>query len=111
VHAAPSIAPYKDRTQTHTATHKQIFIGIFAALFIVLFLLFRKLGTDENDASKNAPPMAGTATSDTLAPAQDTLLESKSLAPDSSTAKASPDSGETRAWAPAKGFPNPRFPR
>jgi cytoskeletal protein RodZ len=81
VHAAPSIAPYKDRTQTHTATHKQIFIGIFAVLFIILFLLFRKLNVNE-DTMATIPPMAGTTT-DTLAPAQDTLVESKSLAPDS----------------------------
>ncbi|HKP94487.1 MAG TPA: helix-turn-helix domain-containing protein, partial [Fibrobacteria bacterium] len=110
VHAAPSIAPYKDRTQTHTAAHKQIFIGIFAALFIVLFLLFRKLGTDDSDVSKAAPPMAGTAATDTLAPAsQDTALESKSLAPDSSQAKASPDSGETRGLG-AKGALKPITP-
>lgn len=81
VHAAPSIAPYKDRTQTHTATHKQIFIGIFAVLFIILFLLFRKLNVNE-DTVAAIPPMTGTAT-DTLSPAQDTLVESKSLAPDS----------------------------
>ncbi|MDB5047303.1 MAG: hypothetical protein JWO30_374 [Fibrobacteres bacterium] len=110
VHAAPSIAPYKDRTQTHTATHKQIFIGIFAVLFIVLFLLFRKLGMDDSDAGKAAPPLAGTSTSDTLAPAQDTLLESKSLAPDSSLAKASPDSGETHGLGGAKGGLKPVLP-
>ncbi|MDQ3001323.1 MAG: helix-turn-helix domain-containing protein [Fibrobacterota bacterium] len=85
VHAAPSIAPYKDRTQTHTATHKQIFIGIFAVLFIILFLLFRKLNVNE-DSVAVVPPMAA-PTTDTLAPAQDTLLESKSLAPDSSLSK------------------------
>ncbi|GEM_PF-1791640 len=97
VHAAPSIAPYKDRTQTHTATHKQIFIGIFVLLFVVLFLLFRKLNVSDSDSSKAATLPAHDSTSETLAPAaQDTLLESKSLAPDSSLAKASPDSGETR---------------
>ncbi len=100
-HAAPAaVAPYKDRTQTHTATHKQIFIGIFAVLFIILFLLFRKLNVDEGDPSKTIPPPA-TGAADTLAPAaQDTLLESKSLAPDTSLAKASPDSGESRGTAP-----------
>lgn len=84
-HAAPAtVAPYKDRTQTHTTTHKQIFIGIFAVLFIILFLLFRKLNVDEGDPSKAIPPPTAGVT-DTLAPAaQDTLLESKSLAPDSS---------------------------
>ncbi len=100
VHAAPSIAPYKDRTSTHTAAHKQIFIAIFALLFIVLFFLFRKLGTEESAAGKIVPP-AGTAVSDTLAPAaQDTLVESRSLAPDSSQAKASPDTGETHGLGP-----------
>ena len=100
-HAAPAtVAPYKDRTQTHTNTHKQIFIGIFAVLFIILFLLFRKLNVDEGDPSKAVPPPA-TGAADTLAPAaQDTLLESKSLAPDTSLAKASPDSGESRGAAP-----------
>ena len=96
VATAPSIAPYKDRTQTHTAAHKQIFFVIFAVLFVVLFLLFRKLNVEDGDASKTLPPPA-TAASDTLSPtAPDTLLESKSLAPDSALAKASPDSGETR---------------
>ena len=97
VHAAPSIAPYKDRTQTHTATHKQIFIGIFAVLFIVLFLLFRKLNVDEAippTLSRLRPPGAA----DTLAlAAQDTLLESKSLAPDSSAA---PESSVPAGAAP-----------
>lgn len=94
VHAAPSIAPYKDRTQTHTATHKQIFIGIFAVLFIILFLLFRKLNVNE-DSVAVVPPLAGTTT-DTLSPAQDTLLESKSLAPDSSLPKAATKAGDAR---------------
>jgi cytoskeletal protein RodZ len=102
VAAAPSIAPYKDRTQTHTATHKQIFIGIFLALFVVLFLLFRKLNVNDTDPSNTVPPPVATTT-DTLAPAtQDTLLESKSLAPDSTGAKASPDSGETRGLGASK---------
>jgi cytoskeletal protein RodZ len=100
VAAAPSIAPYKDRTQTHTATHKQIFFVIFAVLFVVLFLLFRKLSVEDGDASKSLPPPA-TAAADTVSPtAQDTLLESKSLAPDTALAKASPDSGETRGVSP-----------
>jgi cytoskeletal protein RodZ len=100
VHAAPSIAPYKDRTQTHTAAHKQIFIAIFALLFIVLFFLFRKLGVEESFGVKPVVP-AATAAQDTLAAAaQDTLLESRSLAPDSSQAKASPDSGETHGLGP-----------
>lgn len=99
-HAAPTaVAPYKDRTQTHTATHKQIFIGIFAVLFIILFLLFRKLNVDEGDPSK-AIPSPATGAADTLSPAsQDTLLESKSLAPDTSLSKNSPDSGEIRGTA------------
>jgi cytoskeletal protein RodZ len=107
-HAAPAtVAPYKDRTQTHTATHKQIFIGIFAVLFIILFLLFRKLNVDEGDPSKAIPPPA-TGAADTLAPAaQDTLLESKSLAPDTSLAKASPDSGESRGAANKLPVPKP----
>lgn len=110
-HAAPAtVAPYKDRTQTHTATHKQIFIGIFAVLFIILFLLFRKLNVDEGDPSKAIPPPA-TGAADTLAPAaQDTLLESKSLAPDTSLAKSSPDSGENRGAAPRLPLPKPGTP-
>lgn len=99
-HAAPAtVAPYKDRTQTHTATHKQIFFGIFAVLFIILFLLFRKLNVDEGDPSKAIPPPVGGVT-DTLAPAaQDTLLESKSLAPDSTMAP------KSAVPAPAGGAP------
>lgn len=110
-HAAPAaVAPYKDRTQTHTATHKQIFIGIFAVLFIILFLLFRKLNVDEGDPSKAIPPPASGA-ADTLAPAaQDTLLESNSLAPDTSLGKAAPDSGENRGAASRPPVPKPALP-
>jgi cytoskeletal protein RodZ len=110
-HAVPAtVAPYKDRTKTHTATHKQIFIGIFAVLFIILFLLFRKLNVDEGDPSKTIPPPA-TGAADSLAPAaQDTLLESKSLAPDTSLTKASPDSGESRGTAPRLPAPKPALP-
>ncbi|MEO7424272.1 MAG: helix-turn-helix domain-containing protein [Fibrobacteria bacterium] len=109
VHAAPSIAPYKDRTQTHTAAHKQIFIAIFALLFIVLFFLFRKLGVEESFGGKPAVPVA-VAAQDTLAStAQDTTLESRSLAPDTSQTKASPDSGETRGLGP-KVIPKPIAP-
>lgn len=111
VHAAPAtVAPYKDRTQTHTATHKQIFIGIFAVLFIILFLLFRKLNVGEGDPSKTIPPPANGSATDTLAPAaQDTLLESKSLAPDTSLAKSSPDTGESRG-TPKPPLPKPALP-
>jgi cytoskeletal protein RodZ len=110
-HAAPAtVAPYKDRTQTHTATHKQIFIGIFAVLFIILFLLFRKLNVDEGDPSKTVPPPANGSATDTLAPAaQDTLLESKSLAPDTSLAKSSPDTGESRGTSKPP-LPKPALP-
>jgi cytoskeletal protein RodZ len=104
VPAAPVIAPYKDKTQTHTAAHKQIFIGIFAALFIILFLLFRKLGTDGSSEAAKTAPAAPAPTTDTLDTAQDTSLESKSLAPDSSQAKASPDSGETHGGNAVKGL-------
>jgi cytoskeletal protein RodZ len=101
VAAAPSIAPYKDRTQTHTAAHKQIFFVIFAVLFIVLFLLFRKLNVEDGDAAKILPPP--TTAADALSPAApDTLLESKSLAPDTALAKASPDSGEIRGANPLR---------
>jgi cytoskeletal protein RodZ len=103
VPAAPVIAPYKDKTQTHTAAHKQIFIGIFAALFIILFLLFRKLGTDGSSDATTPAPVAPAPTTDTLDTAQDTTMESKSLAPDSSQAKASPDSGETHGGNVVKG--------
>ncbi|MEO6097342.1 MAG: helix-turn-helix domain-containing protein [Fibrobacteria bacterium] len=106
VATAPSIAPYKDRTQTHTAAHKQIFFVIFAVLFIVLFLLFRKLNVEDGNASKVLPSPA-TAATDTPSPAApDSLLESKSLAPDTALAKASPDSGETRGSNP----PRPAVP-
>ncbi|MDB5104311.1 MAG: transcriptional regulator, family [Fibrobacteres bacterium] len=110
VHAAPSIAPYKDRTQKHTATHKQIFIGIFAVLFIVLFLLFRKLNVNDSDPAKAVPPPANSGVADTLTPAQDTLLESKSLAPDSTGAKASPDTGETRGSVRGAARPSAAVP-
>lgn len=109
VAAAPSIAPYKDRTQTHTAAHKQIFFVIFAVLFVVLFLLFRKLNVEDGEGSKTLPPPANAA-ADTLSPtAPDTALESKSLAPDTALAKASPDSGETRGANPLR-VPAPAKP-
>jgi cytoskeletal protein RodZ len=106
VHAAPSIAPYKDRTQTHTAAHKQIFIAIFALLFIVLFVLFRKLGVEESFGGKPAVPAAAAAQDTLASAAQDTALESRSLAPDTSQTKGSPDSGETRGLGP-KVIPKP----
>lgn len=93
VHTASSVTPYKDRTQTHTATHKQIFIGIFAVLFIILFLLFRKLNVEEESALI-APPLGNGTVVDTLTPAQDTLVESNSLAPDSMLVKAALDSAK-----------------
>jgi cytoskeletal protein RodZ len=95
VHAAPSIAPYKDRTSSHTASHKQIFIVIFAILIVVLIVLINQLKKTDSSAS-GIPPAPGTAAApaDSLAPQQDTLV-SKSLAPDSGMSQSSPDSGET----------------
>jgi cytoskeletal protein RodZ len=97
VHAAPSIAPYKDKAHTYTTAHKQIFVVVFLALFVVLFLLIGKLNKGEPDASKQGPAMNGATPSDSLSPAaQDTGLESHSLVPDSIQGKAPADSGEAR---------------
>ena len=102
VHAAPSIAPYKDRASTHTAAHKQIFIAIFAVLIVVLILLINALKKGDSDSAGAAPaPAANGSPADSLALPQDTL-ESKSLAPDSGLASASPDSGETPATGAAR---------
>ncbi len=99
VHAAPSIAPYKDRASTHTAAHKQIFFVIFAVLIVVLVVLINQL--KKGDSSSGAPPApASTGSADSLSPPLDTL-ESKSLAPDSGMAKGSPDSGETHGLGTA----------
>lgn len=95
VHAAPSIAPYKDRTSSHTASHKQIFIVIFAILIVVLIVLINQLKKTDSSASGIPPaPGAAAAPGDSLAQQQDTAVSS-SLAPDSAGAQSSPDSGET----------------
>ncbi|MBW8888674.1 MAG: helix-turn-helix domain-containing protein [Fibrobacteres bacterium] len=96
VHAAPSIAPYKDRTSTHVSSHKQIFIVIFAVLIVVLIVIINQLKKSEPSATGMGPaPGAVAGASDSLTPQQDSLI-SKSLAPDSGASRSSPDSGETR---------------
>lgn len=108
VHAAPSIAPYKDRASTHTAAHKQIFIAIFAVLIVVLILLINALKKGDSDSAGAPPaPAAAGSPADSLALPQDTL-ESKSLAPDSGQAITSPDSGETKATGAARPTDSPR---
>jgi len=96
VHAAPSIAPYKDRTSTHVSSHKQIFIVIFAVLIVVLIVIINQLKKSEPaSAGPGAVPGASAGASDSLTAQQDSLI-SKSLAPDSGLTRGSPDSGETR---------------
>lgn len=115
VHAAPSIAPYKDRASTHTAAHKQIFIAIFAVLIVVLIVLINQLKKGDS-ASAGDPPVDAAAPADSLALPQDTL-ESKSLAPDSGLASVPADTGEIRAQGdtakpavPAVAIPAPAAP-
>lgn len=94
VHAAPSIAPYKDRTSTHASSHKQIFIVIFAVLIVVLILIINQLKKSEPSAAgPEATPGASANSTDSLTPQQDSLV-AKSLAPDSAPSRSSPDSGE-----------------
>lgn len=91
---AASIAPYKDKAQTYSTSHKQIFIGIFLALFVILFLLIGKLNKGEGDAASSLPGPANPLATDSLAPAQDTSLESKFLAPDSTAPRTAADSAQ-----------------
>jgi len=103
VHAAPSIAPYKDRTSTHVSSHKQIFIVIFAVLIVVLIVIINQLKKNEPSAAGLGPaPGTASGASDSLTPQQDSLV-SKSLAPDSGASRSSPDSGETRGLTGAPG--------
>jgi cytoskeleton protein RodZ len=105
VHAAPSIAPYKDRTSSHVSSHKQIFIVIFAVLIVVLIVLINQLKKSDPAASaQQAGPESSGGPADSLASQPDTLI-SKSLAPDSGASRASPDSGETRGLGAAAGRP------
>lgn len=115
VHAAPSIAPYKDRASTHTAAHKQIFIAIFAVLIVVLIVLINQLKKGDS-ASAGDPPADAAAPAESLALPQDTL-ESKSLAPDSGLASVPADTGEIRAQGdsakpavPSAAIPVPAVP-
>ena len=102
VHAAPSIAPYKDRTSTHTASHKQIFIIIFAVLIVLLIMLINQLKKSEPAATGLPPaPAAASGPADSLANPPDTLV-SNSLAPDSEATRVSPDSGEIHGRGAAK---------
>jgi cytoskeleton protein RodZ len=101
VHAAPSIAPYKDRTSTHVSSHKQIFIVIFAVLIVVLIVIINQLKKSEPSAAGLGPaPGAASGASDSLTPQQDSLV-SKSLAPDSVVSRSSPDSGQARGQTAA----------
>lgn len=102
VHAAPSIAPYKDRTQTHTASHKQIFIVIFGVLIVILVAIIYQLKKHE-PAAAGLPPAPGAASgpSDSL-PGQSDTLVSNSLAPDSGATRSSPDSGDNRGLGAPK---------
>jgi cytoskeletal protein RodZ len=101
VHAAPSVAPYKDRTSTHASSHKQIFIVIFAVLIVVLIVIINQLKKSEPVAAGLGPaPGAASGPSDSMPNAPDTAV-SRSLAPDSGASRSSPDSGEIRGSAAA----------
>jgi len=106
VHAAPSIAPYKDRTSTHASSHKQIFIVIFAVLIVVLILIINQLKKSEPAAAgPEATPGASAGPADSLTAQQDSLV-AKSLAPDTAASRSSPDSGE-RSGLGARPAPKP----
>jgi cytoskeletal protein RodZ len=81
-HAAPSVAPYKDRAHTYTTAHKQIFIFVFIGLFILLVLLMGKLNKPDPDAAIQGTGI-NPAPAESLTIPQDSVLESHSLAPDS----------------------------
>jgi cytoskeletal protein RodZ len=96
VSAEPSIAPYKDRSSTHTASHKQLFIVIFAALIVVLIVLINQLRKiDPASAGLPPAPEAAPADADSLAETPDTAVSS-ALAPDSADSHGTADSGEAR---------------
>jgi len=81
VQGQASVAPYSDSTEKLTSAHRNILVVLVVGLAIGMFLILKHLN------QSNAPildlVMASGLSADTLAPALDSIPESRALAPDS----------------------------